>query len=117
MTRRKVDNYNQQIGERLLKLRKSKHMTQQSLARQLGISFQQVQKYEKGDNQISLMRLCDLAKALNVSEFFLFQYLLDTTIPEIYVLNHQLRDLDENTCHLVLRIINLLKAWQQKAYP
>ena len=117
MVRRKADTYNQQIGERLLKLRKSKHITQQMIARQLDISFQQVQKYEKGHNQISLLRLCDLAKALNVSEVFLFQYLLDKTIPETYVLSSQLKDLDANTCHLILKIIALLKAWQQKVYP
>lgn len=41
-------------------------MSQIDLARALGISFQQVQKYEKGINRISASKLFEIAKAFNV---------------------------------------------------
>lgn len=54
------------IGERLHTLRKESGVTQEELARRLSISFQQIQKYEKGANRISASRLFMIAKALQV---------------------------------------------------
>lgn len=49
-------------------------MTQGELAQELGISFQQLQKYEKGTNRLSAGRLFALASALRVSVTDLFSY-------------------------------------------
>src|SRR4051794_16759476 len=47
-------------------------MSQEKLADQLGLTFQQVQKYEKGANRISVSRLIEIAKILEVgTEYFL----------------------------------------------
>jgi len=47
-------------------------MSQTELADKLGVTFQQVQKYEKGTNRISCSRLSEMAKALDfpITSFF-----------------------------------------------
>lgn len=52
------------IGERLRLVRKQKYLTQEDLAEKLGISFQQIQKYENGKNRISFGRICELSSYL-----------------------------------------------------
>jgi transcriptional regulator with XRE-family HTH domain len=47
-------------------------MTQQQLAEQVGIKFQQIQKYETGANRVSASRLWDISKALEVDISFFF---------------------------------------------
>lgn len=48
-------------------------MTQQQLAEQVGIKFQQIQKYETGMNRISASRLWDIAEALDAPVAFFFE--------------------------------------------
>ena len=55
------------VGLRLRTLRKSKGMSQEQLGRALGITFQQIQKYERGTNRISASMLVKSARALAVS--------------------------------------------------
>ncbi len=52
------------IGRNLKQLRLSKGMTQSNLAEALGLTFQQVQKYETGANRISGSRLLEIARIL-----------------------------------------------------
>jgi len=52
--------------------RKSLELSREKLGEKLGISFQQIQKYECGNNRIGSSRLYDLAVALNVSVDFFF---------------------------------------------
>ena len=52
------------LGRRLRRRRRLLGLTQQQLALQVGIRFQQVQKYECGANRISAARLWQLAEAL-----------------------------------------------------
>jgi transcriptional regulator with XRE-family HTH domain len=53
--------------------RKLLGMTQTDLGDALGLSFQQVQKYERGGNRIGAGRLCDLARVLDVPVTFFFE--------------------------------------------
>jgi transcriptional regulator with XRE-family HTH domain len=55
------------IGSRLREARLSQAITQQQLAKALGVSFQQVQLYENGVNGVSAIRLFDICRFLNVS--------------------------------------------------
>jgi transcriptional regulator with XRE-family HTH domain len=48
-------------------------MTQQILAEKVGVSFQQIQKYEKGSNRMGASRLIQIAQILNVPVGTLFQ--------------------------------------------
>jgi transcriptional regulator with XRE-family HTH domain len=54
------------VGKRLRRRRRLLGLTQQSLAEQVGIRFQQIQKYECGANRVSAARLFELAEALSV---------------------------------------------------
>lgn len=58
-----VDVY---IGQRVRMRRLDLRMSQQQLAKALGLTFQQVQKYEKGSNRIGAGRLMHLALLLEV---------------------------------------------------
>lgn len=60
------------IGKRLALRRRVLGVSQLSLGKTLGITFQQIQKYEKGVNRISGSRLQALAEALNVPMSFFF---------------------------------------------
>lgn len=63
---------NIEIGEKIKNARKSWGLSQIELAERLGISFQQIQKYEKGSTRISVVRLFQISKALgiDISHFF-----------------------------------------------
>lgn len=64
-----VDIY---VGEKLKKRRKLLGLSQTQMADMLGISFQQIQKYEKGTNRISASRLVDLSNVLEVNITYFF---------------------------------------------
>jgi transcriptional regulator with XRE-family HTH domain len=61
------------VGSRLRLRRMLLGMSQQKLARTIGLSFQQVQKYECGNNRIGAGRLYDLARALDVPVSFFYE--------------------------------------------
>ncbi len=48
-------------------------MTQQRLGENVGIKFQQIQKYEAGTNRINASRMWDIAKAMEVPVSFFFE--------------------------------------------
>ncbi|MDA8325548.1 MAG: helix-turn-helix transcriptional regulator [Nitrospiraceae bacterium] len=54
------------IGELIRQMRKSSGLSQMQLAEKVGISYQQVQKYEKGVNKLTLSRLKQISGALGV---------------------------------------------------
>lgn len=60
------------IGNKILHLRESKGMTRQKLADKINVTYQQLSKYEKAIDRISVSRLVLISKALskNVSYFF-----------------------------------------------
>jgi transcriptional regulator with XRE-family HTH domain len=57
---------NRRIGQVIKEARKARGMTQMKLSELIGVSYQQVQKYEKGSDNISVERLKQIAKAINV---------------------------------------------------
>lgn len=73
MVKTKVDSVDAKIGERLKSRRGILGITQQDLASLLQISFQQVQKYEKGVNRLGPKRLLEICQALNVPVSYFFQ--------------------------------------------
>lgn len=61
------------VGQRLRWRRKELRLTQEQLGERLGLTFQQVQKYEKGVNRISAGRLYELATALDVPVVYFYE--------------------------------------------
>lgn len=55
-----------EIGARIRLARLQRSVTQQEMARSLELTFQQVQKYEKGANHVSAVRLHQIASKLGV---------------------------------------------------
>ena len=70
------------VGQRVGAIRAELGLTQSDLARHLGISFQQVQKYEKGANRISASKLWELAGLFKVEVAAFFQGLQGGASPE-----------------------------------
>jgi transcriptional regulator with XRE-family HTH domain len=55
------------VGRRLREERLTAGLSQEKLAEKVGVTFQQIQKYERGENRISAARLYDVAQAMGVS--------------------------------------------------
>ena len=60
------------VGQRIRWRRKELKLTQEKLGEQLGLTFQQVQKYEKGVNRISAGRLFELSTVMGVPVTYFF---------------------------------------------
>jgi transcriptional regulator with XRE-family HTH domain len=69
---RAANAIDRKLGQRVRTRRLEIGMSQERLAEMLGVTFQQVQKYEKGVNRIAASRLHDIAAALDlpVARFF-----------------------------------------------
>jgi transcriptional regulator with XRE-family HTH domain len=69
---RAANAVDRKVGQRVRSRRLEVGMSQERLAELLGVTFQQVQKYEKGVNRIAVSRLWDIATALElpVARFF-----------------------------------------------
>jgi transcriptional regulator with XRE-family HTH domain len=61
------------VGSRVCMRRKMLSMSQTELADAVGVTFQQIQKYEKGTNRISASRLQQIARVLQVPISFFFE--------------------------------------------
>jgi len=60
------------VGAKVKSRRLMLGLSQEELAKAIGLTFQQVQKYERGSNRISVSRLTDISRALKVPvDFFL----------------------------------------------
>lgn len=71
-----VDLY---VGGRIRMRRRSMGVSQERLADDLGLTFQQVQKYERGANRVSASKLYEIARSLKTPVSFFFDGLSDPT--------------------------------------
>ncbi len=55
-----------EIGQKIKAFRKQRQLSQMELAERINVSFQQVQKYENGKSQITMLRLAAITQALNI---------------------------------------------------
>jgi transcriptional regulator with XRE-family HTH domain len=65
------------IGQRIKARRQYLGYNQQTLAEQIGVSYQQVQKYENGSDRVGASRLFAIAKALEVDISYFFEEYTD----------------------------------------
>ncbi len=66
------------VGSRLRALRARRGQSQGNLADKLGLSFQQVQKYETGANRVSASKLFDISRIMGVTPNYFFEGREDT---------------------------------------
>jgi len=66
------------VGARIRMRRKILGVSQERLAEDLGLTFQQIQKYERGANRVSASKLYEIAKSLQSSVAYFFEGLADT---------------------------------------
>ncbi len=80
MSVKRPDPVDIEVGQRIKIERLTRGLSQTALAEQLGVTFQQVQKYEKGVNRVGAGRLTRIAVALGVSveTFFSGKEVLDS---------------------------------------
>ncbi|MDA5093832.1 helix-turn-helix transcriptional regulator [Aliiroseovarius sp. KMU-50] len=61
------------VGRKVREIRLLRGLTQANVAEQLGLSFQQLQKYETGHNRVSASRMFEIARLLNVEPAYFFE--------------------------------------------
>jgi len=67
------DNFNKHLGNKLKLRRLALGLTQTKVAKAITVTFQQIQKYEKGTNGVSSVRLLQLANYLKVPVNYFFE--------------------------------------------
>ena len=67
------ENFNIHLGKKLRMRRLSLGLTQTKVAQAINVTFQQIQKYEKGTNGVSSNRLMQLAQFLKVPIIYFFE--------------------------------------------
>lgn len=93
------------VGQRLRKRRIELGMSQQALGEILGLSFQQVQKYESGANRIAASRLFNICQILEVEVGYFFEGLGDEHSPD------ELSDDQENRLMTGREALELLRSY------
>lgn len=83
MSARSPDHIDQHAGAQLRIRRSEFDMSQSELGEKLGVTFQQVQKYERGTNRISAGRLFKIAHILNVPITYFYDGLDQSGSPKI----------------------------------
>ena len=111
------------VGSRVRMRRSLLGMSQERLASELGITFQQVQKYERGSNRIGASRLWDLAQVVGVNVDFFYQDIdastTDKSPRKIYAHPELSEDICEFDMDTLLRrdVSTLLRAYTKIEDP
>jgi transcriptional regulator with XRE-family HTH domain len=77
---RKLDAVDVHVGQRMRVRRRFMDITQAELAEAIGLTFQQIQKYEKGVNRVAAATLYRIARVLGVPTAYFFEGLPQTGI-------------------------------------
>ena len=75
-------DYNQEIATKLWEFRTSLGIPRSQIAKKIGVSHQQFEKYEKGINRISAGTLAEIMQYFNISPEYFFNYENDTDYNE-----------------------------------
>ena len=78
----RANSIDENVGLQLKQRRALLGMSQEKLAEQVGITFQQIQKYENGANRVSASRLYEFSKVLDIPVSFFFE---NSNLPEFKV--------------------------------
>lgn len=100
------------VGQRLRWRRRELKLTQEQLGEKLGLTFQQVQKYEKGVNRISAGRLFEMAQVLGITITYFYEG-VDDLLEEPGVMSVHEDDHPPSLPVLDGEAMELIKAFQQ----
>ena len=104
------ENFNAHLGKKLRMRRLSLGLTQTKVAQAINVTFQQIQKYEKGTNGVSSNRLMQLSQFLKVPIIYFFEDFKD-----FKDLNHSdIQDEDLNYSFLSRTFSSLSKIQKEK---
>ena len=97
-------------GEMLRYRRQELGLTQKQLAEYTGVTFQQIQKYEKGMNRMGVSRLSDFASCLDVSVSYFYEdeYFFDSKDKELYNLGESKENSD-----LIIKLVQNFNCLQE----
>ena len=96
------ENFNKHLGNKLKMRRLALGLTQTKVARAINVTFQQIQKYEKGTNGVSSIRLLQLANYLKVQVSYFYE--------DFHKYNAQL---ETQTVHLNMNYNFLVKIYSE----
>ena len=89
------------VGKKIREARLVRGLTQSGVAKQLGLSFQQLQKYETGYNRVSASKLFELSQLLDVQPSYFFDGLASGEAPSEPAL------MDDQTAKAVLALTSI----------
>jgi transcriptional regulator with XRE-family HTH domain len=82
VTARRPDPIDVHVGERIRRWRTARKISRITLGEALGLTVQQIQKYEKGTNRIGASRLQQICSVLEIPVSFLFEGALGSSVSE-----------------------------------
>ena len=92
-SRAQANTVDTHVGRRIRDKRNERGMSQTEVANAIGVTFQQVQKYERGTNRVGASRLFDLSRILSVPVQYFFEGLNNQPTP--------IEKEDDNVIHLM----------------
>ena len=108
-------NFNRHLGSKLRLRRLALGLTQTKVAQAINVTFQQIQKYEKGTNGISSLRIMQLANFLNVPVVYFFEDYPAYNTTLVNAENSETRE-DLNYSFLVKLFSNLSSQQKEKIF-
>jgi len=111
-------NFNRHLGSKLRMRRLSLGLTQTKVAQAINVTFQQIQKYEKGTNGISSLRIMQLANFLKVPVVFFFEDfpLYQGSNPTTESLSSESKEVDLNYSFLAKLFSKLDESQKEKIF-
>jgi len=107
-------NFNKHLGSKLRMRRLALGLTQTKVAQAINVTFQQIQKYEKGTNGISSLRIMQLATFLKVPVVYFFEDYPAYTGANIE--NNKITEQDLNYSFLAKLFARLSSAEKEKIF-
>ena len=108
-------NFNKHLGSKLRLRRLALGLTQTKVAQAINVTFQQIQKYEKGTNGISSRRIMQLANFLKVPVVYFFEDFADYKDPNKEI-NENMSDEDFNYSFLAKLFSGLSEKQKEKIF-
>ena len=103
------ENFNVHLGKKLRMRRLSLGLTQTKVAQAINVTFQQIQKYEKGTNGVSSSRLMQLSQFLKVPIIYFYEDFRDFKDVKL-----ELTDMDDLNYSFLSKTFNLLSKAQKE---